>query len=551
MATTTDDEGSLTHRELVQKRLALLGAVGFAINLLGTFAQLLDAEFDLWSPTLWAMLAIGAVQAGVYVICRGPARSSTFLRTLEAVTLLLVAIASGIIAHALPAQNLAALGSTADAASTESFYRQIGPFGAVLYMSAYSTLGLTQTFVLRAALVPSSKRRTLALTVVGGVTLIAVFVAPIPGWAADAQVRAAMPIWAPAVVAAGTAVWWTFTTIVCVVISWVVHGLRREIRQAKRLGQYQLEAKLGEGGMGVVYRAKHALLRRPTAVKVLPPERAEGVDLVRFEREVRATASLTHPNTIRIFDFGHTPGGLFYYAMELLDGASLAEVVERDGAQSAERCVHVLRQVAAALVEAHEAGLIHRDIKPGNVVLCSQGGEHDVPKLLDFGLVKELSGGDVQVSREQSILGTPAYLAPEVIRSHDAASSASDLYALGATGYFLLTGQHVFDGQTVVEICSQHLTETPVPPSRRTDADVPEALEELVLACLAKNPADRPGSARALRDALDTLEGVGEWTEADRAGWWGQHGEALRNSSVALQTDDTLVVDLAERREAS
>ena len=204
--------------------------------------------------------------------------------------------------------------------------------------------------------------------------------------------------------------------IVCVSISRIIYNLHREIRQAIRLGQYTLDEKLGEGGMGVVYRASHAMMRRPTAVKLLPLEKAGEASLARFEREVQQTARLTHPNTITIYDYGRTPDGVFYYAMELLDGASLQAVVDRDGPQPPGRVLRVLEMVAGGLAEAHDLGLIHRDVKPANIFLCRQGGEFDIAKVLDFGLVKIVEGPrDANLTHDGVVAGTPQYLAPEAL----------------------------------------------------------------------------------------------------------------------------------------
>jgi serine/threonine protein kinase len=242
------------------------------------------------------------------------------------------------------------------------------------------------------------------------------------------------------------AVWKVMWLVVAVAVatacSRVIYGLRREVRLARRLGQYTLEEKLGEGGMGVVYRARHALLRRPTAVKLLKGERLGEASLRRFEREVLLTASLSHPNTVSVYDFGRTPDGVFYYAMEYLEGLSLEQLVAEEGAQPPGRVVHVLRQVLGALAEAHGVGLVHRDVKPDNVILCERGGLSDVAKVVDFGLVKDLDAADA-LSHEGMLVGTPLYLAPEAIRSPDTDPRA-DLYSLGAVAYFLLTGKHVF-----------------------------------------------------------------------------------------------------------
>ncbi len=291
------------------------------------------------------------------------------------------------------------------------------------------------------------------------------------------------------------------------------------MREARRLGQYTLEQKLGEGGMGVVYRASHAMLRRPTAIKLLPPEKAGSAALERFEREVQLTARLSHPNTVAVFDYGRTPDGVFYYAMEYLDGINLDTLVREDGPQPPARVVHVLRQVASALTEAHGIGLIHRDVKPENIILCERGGMPDVAKVVDFGLVRDLERA-ADASRTNLVQGTPLYLSPEAITAPDSVDGRGDLYALGAVGYFLLSGQHVFSGATLVEVCSHHLHTRPVPPSEKLGRALPLPIESLVLACLEKDPARRPASASELREKLGALAQAHPWGEDDARAWW-------------------------------
>ena len=343
--------------------------------------------------------------------------------------------------------------------------------------------------------------------------------------------------------------WCLSGVIVATLGAWVIYGLRREALQARRLGQYTLEQRLGEGGMGIVYRASHAMLRRPTAVKLLRPEKTGEQALLRFEREVQLTAELSHPNTVSIYDYGRTPEGVFYYAMEYLDGIDLQHLVDGDGAQPPERVAHILRQVLGALGEAHGVGLIHRDIKPGNIILCERGGVPDVAKVVDFGLVKELDAAD-GLSREDTLMGTPLYMAPESIRS-GAADPRSDIYAVGAVGYYLLTGCHVFTGQSVVEICGHHLHTQPVSPSERIGHDLPPDLEVWVMRCLEKSPDSRPGSAAEAAEELATT--YDDSWDAERArDWWRRCGADLkrlpeRDDNISGLGTGTMTVEVAGR----
>jgi serine/threonine protein kinase len=288
-----------------------------------------------------------------------------------------------------------------------------------------------------------------------------------------------------------------------------------------KIGPYRLLDKIGEGGMGVVYKAKHELLHRPAAIKVLPPERTGERDLRRFEREVQLTSQLTHPNTIAIYDFGRTAAGSFYYAMEYLDGLTLQDLVDRDGPQDPARVAHLLGQLSGALAEAHSAGLIHRDVKPANVMVCDRGGMADVVKVLDFGLIKEVEGRqDVSRTDAQQIIGTPLYMCPEALIAPETVDARSDIYAVGAVGYFLLTGLPPFSGKTVVEVCGHHLHTAPVPPSQRVRSPIPipSALEALIMSCLEKCPDDRPASAAALQKAFLPL--AADWTQDRAAQCW-------------------------------
>ena len=317
-------------------------------------------------------------------------------------------------------------------------------------------------------------------------------------------------------------------------VAWTRIGrLRRQVEQALQLGQYHIAGKLGEGGMGAVYKAEHALLRRPTAIKLVTGEDRTAV--ARFEREVRLSSKLTHPNTILVYDYGHTPSGIFYYAMELVDGPTFAELMRVAGPLPPRRAVHLLRQVAGALAEAHQAGVVHRDIKPGNLMVCRRGRLDDFVKVLDFGLVKDLAdeGASHDLSEAGALLGTPLYMSPEAIRAAKV-GPAADVYALGAVAYFLLTGRPPFEGPTSLSVCTAHLTETPAPPSER-QPDVPASVDDLVMRCLEKEISARPPDAAALLRELDALqEELGPWTQADAATWWeSESGRAVRTEIEA------------------
>jgi serine/threonine-protein kinase len=255
----------------------------------------------------------------------------------------------------------------------------------------------------------------------------------------------------------------------------------------------------------------------------LVSERAGERAIMRFEREVRLTARLTHPNTVTIYDYGRTPEGLFYYAMELLDGIDLEELVRRNGPLPPARACHILLQVAGALAEAHTIGLIHRDVKPANIMLCRQIGRTDIAKLLDFGLVRELDSVDKTRSDIRTLTGTPLYMSPEAIINPHEVDGRADLYALAAVGYFLLVGAPVFEGRTVVEVCGLHLHAEPVAPSQRLGRPLPGGLESVILRGLAKKPEDRFPSAEAFARELNMAsEGV-SWTPEEAQAWWATH----------------------------
>ncbi len=328
--------------------------------------------------------------------------------------------------------------------------------------------------------------------------------------------------------------------------------LRRKMERTRQLGQYTLERKIGAGGMGQIYLARHALLKRPTALKVMESSTTSKEDRMRFEKEVQLTSQLSHPNTISIYDYGHTPDGVFYYVMEHLEGLDLQTLVNDFGACPPGRVVRILDQICASLEEAHEQGLIHRDVKPANIFLCERGGMPDVVKVLDFGLVKEMSEGSVAFTKNELLSGTPGYLAPEVIRQPKSADVQSDLYCVAAIGYFLLTGKPVFSGDTVMDVLDQHLHAQPQRPSEVLKSAIPLALEDLLMQCLSKNPDDRVQSATDFRTRLKH-SGI-TWHERLAHAWWNVNRSTIvskRNESLkssARESEGALVtLEINER----
>jgi len=301
-----------------------------------------------------------------------------------------------------------------------------------------------------------------------------------------------------------------------------ISKLRSEVIEARRFGQYRLGERIGSGGMGEVFLAEHELLKRPCAVKLIRPEvvlRAGTIE--RFEREVRINATLSHPNTVEIFDYGRTEDGTYYYVMEYLPGMSLADLVERHGPLPPARAIYLLRQVALALGEAHEAGLIHRDIKPSNIFAAQRGGMDDVAKLLDFGLVRPEStvASSPRASDEGQILGTPLYMSPEQATGSRVLDARSDIYSLGAVAYFLLTGQPPFNAETAIEAIIAH-TRDPVVPLSRIRAEVSADLDAVVLRCLSKSPDERFPTAEALEIALGRCAAASAWDKRRARHWW-------------------------------
>lgn len=328
----------------------------------------------------------------------------------------------------------------------------------------------------------------------------------------------------PMLVAAGMFLPTAIAAAAAIVGSRVVSELSEQAGRAQELGSYRLVSPLGHGGMGEVWRAEHRMLARDAAIKLVRGGTDHsGRELVaRFEREAKVTAGLRSPHTVQLYDFGRSDDGAFYYVMELLDGFSLDEVVRRFGPQSPGRVVHVMRQVCHSLAEAHAAGLVHRDIKPGNIILGRYGGDPDFVKVLDFGLVKTLSASGADLTQTGLLAGTPAYMPPEMALGR-AVDGRTDLYALGAVGYTLLTGLPVFDRSTALETIHDHASTIPIPPSRRVATPIPQDLERVLLDCLAKEPDERPQTAHALAAGLAKIHLPEPWNREDAERWWNRN----------------------------
>ena len=316
------------------------------------------------------------------------------------------------------------------------------------------------------------------------------------------------------------------SAVIAYVVARIVHRFNVRFKHAREVGSYALVEKLGEGGMGEVWRAKHRMLARPAAIKLIRADllgssyHTRDAILLRFEREAQDTATLRSPHTIDVYDFGITEDGDFYYVMELLDGISLERFVQLYGPMEPARAVYLLGQVCHSLREAHARGLIHRDIKPANLFVCRLGPDDDFVKVVDFGLVKHVEESGLRLTVEGSTAGTPAYMAPEIALGRPGVDTRADLYSLGCVAYYLLTGQPVFSGETPVATALAHVQMQPVPPSARSELDIPPALDALILECLAKDPANRPASAAELGRRLAATVPRDAWTADTAHAWW-------------------------------
>ena len=505
-------------REFLQHRVAVFGLTVSVILFLSLVSRVaLGAAFGYLQAEL-AHVSFGAHVVAVipvtcvWLICRSRPLETRTIQIVEGIGLVLTSIALIVMGSNLPA--------AAGAATTTAYSLSFG-------------------LIARAIFVPSTAKHTAWLGFAIGVPLVAAVYFNFMSVDLDVWNRLGFfrsiedksSLARSQSIQIGVA--WALTTLLAAWATRVIYGLRKDVRDAKKLGQYVLEEKLGEGGMGTVYRAQHGLLKRPTAIKLLSPDRNAPEDIERFRREVQMTAKLRHPNTVTIYDYGRTDEGTFYYAMELLDGVTLQEIVQADGHLPESRVIHIMRQCAMALHEAHALGLVHRDIKPNNIMMTRQGGAHDVTKVLDFGLVKNVDfDGDASQTWSEAIIGTPLFMSPEQIRDPPSIDARSDLYALGAVGYYLLAGCFVFSGTNPIEVCAQHLSAIPKPPSSVCGRDVHPDLERLIMQCLEKKRDDRPTSGAAISEYLRALP-IERWSQDDAAQWWATVG-----SEIAKRRDE-------------
>jgi serine/threonine-protein kinase len=497
-ASQTGSQGARLSPELeadAARRLGLLALVIAIVAVaLGLVAQLSGAPSVLPARTRLGLIAADvALSLGLYAVIRGGLLSARRALDVGLVYAVMHALLSSVHFHAMT---------------------QV-PGGAVRGWTAVAVWAMLYPLI-----VPSGPGRVWALT------LATVAMDPLGLWI---NVAAGAPRPSPSALGQ----MFLPTALVCLLApigARIVYGMAVEVKRARELGSYRLVEKLGQGGMGEVWRARHRMLARDAAIKLIRPA-ALGADsgsqaremVMRFEREAQATAALRSPHTVAVYDYGVAADGTFHYVMELLDGFSLQALVDRFGPLPPERAVSLLRQACHSLAEAHACGLVHRDIKPANLFVCRLGLDVDFVKVLDFGLVK-LRGpratGDESLTAQGAFPGTPAFMPPEVALGHERIDGRADIYALGCVAYWLLTGRRVFEGGNAMQAVVDHVRTQPVPPSQRTSQAIPGALERIVLRCLEKDPGSRPESVEALSSELEALAIEGRWTPGRAREWW-------------------------------
>jgi eukaryotic-like serine/threonine-protein kinase len=478
----------------------------FVVHVLMGFPGMVEGDmlgfFEQWKPMFDSVgVAIILVSLGLYWYTRNSRRSPQFLLDLALGYEVFLALCAGLL------QN------------------SVRPPEGVSWIALI--------ILLFAAIVPSTPRKTLTAA------LVAASMDPVGALIWKALGRD--------VVGMGHVLQLAIPNYLCAfiapLISHIITRLGREVRKAREMGSYSLGRRIGSGGMGEVWQATHRFLARPAAIKLIRREvlgavtSAQADVLVeRFRREARAAANLRSPHTIQLYDFGVASDGTFYYVMELLNGMDLQSLVEEHGPIEPARTIHVLQQTCESLAEAHDRGLVHRDIKPANIQVCRMGQYFDYVKVLDFGLVKAqgpAAEADARLTAPNMVSGTPAYLSPESALG-EMVDQRADIYALGCVAYWMLTARYVFEAQSALQIVSRHLNTQPDPPSRYSPFPVPHDLDEIILDCLAKRPADRPASARELCDRLAQSELASRWTREDAMRWWETRMEP--ETVVALAT---------------
>jgi serine/threonine-protein kinase len=512
---------TLGARPILEQGLDTSGGLGFVRERLALFAKTVFLlSFGFYLFLLASLVLIGG--APLIAVVRGPVSLGHLCASSTIGVLWLMT--------RRPTKSLFALGAL------DAFSTVVG-CGFLAFMTIddqdqilQALLAIMVTVMFRAILVPSRPQRTLLLSALAFVPTIMVCIARhhpmdlMPGFSPSYQ-KLHMTL--------NTVLWSVLGTTLATVTSRVTYGLRQQVAEVSELGQYILEEKIGAGGMGEVWRARHRLLIRPAAVKLIRKQALSTASadsellMRRFEREARATAALKSPHTVELYDFGATDDGTLYYVMELLDGLDLDTLVKRHGPVPAERAIHILRQVCSSLVDAHTNGLVHRDIKPANLVVGRAGTMVDFIKVLDFGLVKihsaQRTEDDVKLTSEGTASGTPGFMAPEVVLGADDTDHRVDLYSLGCVAYWLLTGKLVFEGGTAIQIMLHH-AHTPAPrPSLRVELPIPAELEDLIMECLEKDPSRRPQSAEVLSARLAGVPLVSIWTAERAEHWWSAH----------------------------
>jgi len=514
--------GMGTDAPFVQERLALFGktvfllASGFfaAFNILFIVGGRVPvATMLLQQRNIWHFLSASTLGA-LWVITRARPWPLGTLAVLDACSLILPGIGLALMAAQPDPQQL-----------------------------SDGLLALTVTMMSRAILVPSTAGRTFLLSWIAALPLLVVSII-------YHQLHVPTGVFEHGflklVASASSFLWLALAVTLSTVASRTIYGLRQQVKEAADIGQYTLEAKIGSGGMGEVWRARHRMLIRPAAVKLIRPRGLGSTPgsnqqllLRRFEREARATAALKSPNTVQLYDFGVADDGTLYYVMELLDGMDLETLVRRFGPVPAERAIHLLEQVCASLDDAHQNGLVHRDIKPANLVVSRFGSAWDFVKVLDFGLVKlestRQSDESVRLTADGSAGGTPGYMAPEVALGEKETDHRVDLYAVGCVAYWLITGKLVFEADSAMKMMFAHAHTPPAPPSSSTELPIPPGLEALILECLAKDPKKRPPNAAALQARLQEIPLATPWTRERAERWWAVHAPEITTSRPAAE----------------